>query len=271
MIARPAKCDGIHANAGEKYFPAQQLRRSMEYMNDTFLAGRNALVTGGTRGIGFAIAEALAKAGAGVVICGRHQEGVDSAVRQLTNQAKSKVAGKVADVRGSTEVGELFSFADRELGALDILVNNAGVGAFQSTAKLSVEDWQTTLETNLSGVFYCCREMLGRLLGNRASGYIINIGSLAGKNAFAGGAAYNASKFGLKGFSEAMMLDHRYDNVRVTHIMPGSVDTEFSPSSERADWKIAPQDIGQIVLMLLRMPDRTLVSQLDVRPSRPRK
>ncbi|HUJ51616.1 MAG TPA: SDR family oxidoreductase [Bryobacteraceae bacterium] len=242
----------------------------MEYMNDTFLAGRNALVTGGTRGIGLAIAEALSSAGAGVVLCGRNQGAVDSAVRQLTKQAKSKVAGKVADVRSSTEVAELFSFADRELGSPDILVNNAGVGIFQSTGKLSVDDWQTTLDTNLSGVFYCCREMLARVM-KRAGAYIINIGSLAGKNAFAGGAAYNASKFGLKGFSEAMMLDHRYDNVRVTHIMPGSVDTQFSPSSERADWKIAPQDIGQIVLMLLRMPDRTLVSQVEVRPSRPRK
>ena len=242
----------------------------MEYMNDTFLAGRNALVTGGTRGIGLAIAEALSSAGAGVVLCGRNQGAVDSAVRQLTKQAKSKVAGKVADVRSSTEVAELFSFADRELGSPDILVNNAGVGIFQSTGKLSVDDWQTTLDTNLSGVFYCCRELLARVM-KRGGAYIINIGSLAGKNAFAGGAAYNASKFGLKGFSEAMMLDHRYDNVRVTHIMPGSVDTQFSPNSERADWKIAPQDIGQIVLMLLRMPDRTLVSQVEVRPSRPRK
>ena len=103
------------------------------------------------------------------------------------------------------------------------------------------------------------------------AGYIINIGSLAGKNAFAGGAAYNASKFGLNGFSEAMMLDHRYDNVRVTHIMPGSVDTEFSPGSARADWKIAPEDIAEIVLMVLRMPERTLVSRVEVRPSKPRK
>jgi NADP-dependent 3-hydroxy acid dehydrogenase YdfG len=111
---------------------------------------------------------------------------------------------------------------------------------------------------------------------NRGRGYIINIGSLAGKNAFAGGAAYNASKFGLTGFSEAMMLDHRYDNVRVSHIMPGSVDTEFSTrstggGSARADWKIAPEDIGEIVLMLLRMPERTLVSQIEVRPAKPRK
>lgn len=239
-------------------------------MGEHFLTGRTAVVTGGTRGIGFAIAEALAGEGANVVVCGRSQAGVDSAVRQLTKPAKNKVAGKVADVRRSTEVADLFAFAEQECGSVDILVNNAGLGIFRSTAQLSVEDWNTTLETNLSGVFYCCHEALARMM-KRGAGYIINIGSLAGKNAFAGGAAYNASKFGLKGFSEAMMLDHRYENVRVTHIMPGSVDTEFSPGSERADWKIAPEDIGQIVLMLLRMPDRTLVSQVEVRPSRPRK
>ncbi len=242
----------------------------MEYMNATFLTGQTAVVTGGTRGIGLAIAEALAGAGANVLVCGRSQTTVDNAVRQLTKQAKSKVAGKPADVRRSTEVADLFAFADREFGGLDILVNNAGLGIFQRTSELKIDEWQTTLETNLSGVFYCCREALARML-KRGAGYVINIGSLAGKNAFAGGAAYNASKFGLKGFSEAMMLDHRYDNVRVTHIMPGSVDTEFSPSSERADWEIAPEDIGQIVLMLLGMPDRTLVSQVEVRPSKPKK
>ncbi len=235
-----------------------------------FLTGQTALVTGGTRGIGLAIAQALAAEGANVLICGRNQSNVDNAVRQLTNQAKSKVAGKVADVRRSTEVADLFGFVDSEFGGLDILVNNAGLGIFRPTAELKIDEWQTTLETNLTGVFYCCREGLARML-KRGAGYVINIGSLAGKNAFAGAAAYNASKFGLRGFSEAMMLDHRYDNVRVTHIMPGSVDTEFSPSSARADWKIAPEDIGQIVLMLLKMPDRTLVSQIEVRPSKPKK
>jgi 3-oxoacyl-[acyl-carrier protein] reductase len=243
-------------------------------MTDTFLTGQNAIVTGGTRGIGFAIAEALLGAGASVAICGRSQSSLDNAVRQLTkspagNPAR-KVVGKIADVRSSTEVAALFAFVDQELGGLDILVNNAGVGIFKSTADLSVDEWQMTLETNLSGTFYCSREALGRLK-NRGAGYIINIGSLAAKNAFAGGAAYNASKFGLNGFSEAMMLDHRYDNVRVTHIMPGSVDTEFSPSSAKADWKISPEDIGEIALMVLRMPERTLVSRLEVRPSRPRK
>lgn len=237
---------------------------------DTFLSGRNAVVTGGTRGIGLAIAEALGEAGAGVAICGRDQQSLNNAVRHLTIRSKSKVAGKVADVREDTQVASFFEFVDRELGGLDILVNNAGVGIFRATADLSLEDWRSTIETNLSGVFYCCREALARLR-SRTWGYIINISSLAGKNAFAGGAAYNASKFGLNGFSEAMMMDHRYDNVRVSYVMPGSVDTDFSPRSERAAWKIAPQDVGAIVLMLLKMPERTLVSRVEVRPSKPMK
>jgi 3-oxoacyl-[acyl-carrier protein] reductase len=239
-------------------------------MENNFLKGRTAVVTGGTRGIGLAIAEALVGAGATVAVCGRSQAGVEEAVSSLTKGAESKVIGKVADVRSSTEVADLFTWLDREAGGLDVVVNNAGIGIFRSTADLTVEEWQRTLETNLSGVFYCCREALQRLR-NREGGYIVNIGSLAGSNAFAGGAAYNASKFGLNGFSEAMMLDHRYENVRVTHIMPGSVDTEFSSASAKAGWKVAPADIAEIVLMLLRMPERTLVSRVEVRPSKPRK
>jgi|SRR5580658_4042203 3-oxoacyl-[acyl-carrier protein] reductase len=235
-----------------------------------FLQGKNALVTGGTRGIGYAIAGALATAGANVAICGRDPVRLENAVRKLRDQAGNKVAGKLADVSDDTEVADLFAFMDEEWGGPDIVVNNAGVGIFRSTADLSIREWQATLETNLSGAFYCCREALPRMK-KRGGGYVINIGSLAGKNAFAGGAAYNASKFGLDGFSEAMMLDTRYDNVRVTHIMPGSVDTEFSPGSGRADWKIAPEDVAEIALMVLRMPVRTLVSRVEVRPSRPKK
>jgi NAD(P)-dependent dehydrogenase (short-subunit alcohol dehydrogenase family) len=239
-------------------------------MPETFLTGKIAVVTGATRGIGFAIARTLADAGATVAICGRSQDGVDDAVRRLTNESRRKVVGKAADVRASTDVAALFQWVDSETGGPDILINNAGVGIMKRTAELTVEEWRQTIETNLSGAFYCSREALTRFK-HRASGYIINIGSLAGKNAFAGGGAYNASKFGLYGFTEAMMLDSRYDNVRVSHIMPGSVDTEFSSGSARADWKIAPEDIGEIVLMLLRMPERTLVSQVEVRPAKPQK
>jgi len=237
---------------------------------DKFLDGKKALVTGGTRGIGRAITEALLGAGASVAICGRTPRGVETAVTEIGRQSRSKVMGKAADVSKQADVSELFQFVDRELGGLDILVNNAGVGFFKSTADLSGEEWRQIIETNLSGVFYCCREALPRLR-NRQASYIVNISSLAGKNAFAGGAAYNASKFGLNGFSEAMMLDHRYEGVRVSYIMPGSVNTEFGAVPSNADWKIAPQDVAEIVLMLLKMPARTLVSRVEVRPSKPKK
>jgi NADP-dependent 3-hydroxy acid dehydrogenase YdfG len=135
---------------------------------------------------------------------------------------------------------------------------------------MSVEEWDRTISINLNGAFYCSREALQRFR-RRGGGFIINISSLAGKNPFAGGAAYNASKFGMNGFTEALMLDHRYDKVRVSYIMPGSVATEFSPSAPTAEWKIASEDIAEIVLSLLRMPERTLISRVEVRPSRPPK
>jgi NAD(P)-dependent dehydrogenase (short-subunit alcohol dehydrogenase family) len=238
---------------------------------DNFLQDHNAIVTGGTRGIGLAIAEVLVRAGASVAICGRNDTGVRNAVTHLTSMSRSKVVGKAADVRSSKEVVSFFQFADRELGGLDILVNNAGIGVFKSAAEMSVDDWTKTLETNLSGAFYCSKEALPRMR-NRGHGYIVNISSLAGKNAFAGGVAYNASKFGLNGFSEAMMLDHRYENVRVSCVMPGSVDTEFGTGSNSgADWKIAATDVADIVLMLLKTPARTLISRIEVRPAKPRK
>jgi 3-oxoacyl-[acyl-carrier protein] reductase len=148
-------------------------------------------------------------------------------------------------------------------------VNNAGVGIFAPAAELSLEDWRRTIETNLTGAFHATRAAVP-LMRARGGGFIINIGSLAGRNAFAGGAAYNASKFGLRGFTEALMLDYRYDNIRVAEIMPGSVATGFGRSAPE-DWKIAPEDIAEIVLFLLRMPARTLVSRVEVRPSKPRK
>jgi 3-oxoacyl-[acyl-carrier protein] reductase len=238
---------------------------------NSFLKDKTALITGATRGIGFSIAEALLEAGASVAICGRTAESTEKAVMELRQKSKSKVVGTAADVGKYEEVSKLFEFVDRELGGLDILVNNAGIGKFASTAALTIEDWRAVLDTNLSGAFYCSHEALPRFQ-KRSGGYVINISSLAGKNPFVNGAAYNASKFGLNGFSEAMMLDHRNDNVRVSYIMPGSVDTEFSPGSpSQADWKIAPQDIAEIVVMLLKMPARTLVSSVEVRPSRPPK
>jgi len=185
---------------------------------------------------------------------------------------QAKAIGYAADVSKSPAVAGLFAFVDREWGGLDILINNAGVGIFRPAADLTVEEWDRMLATNLSGAFYCSKQALARF-GQAGGGFIINISSLAGKNPFAGGSGYNASKFGMNGFSEAMMLDHRNDNVRVSYIMPGSVATEFSgkPAQDISGWKIAPEDIAEIVLHILCMPGRTLISRVEVRPSRPRK
>jgi 3-oxoacyl-[acyl-carrier protein] reductase len=236
------------------------------------LFGKRALVTGASKGIGFAIARAFSENGANVVICARQQTSLDNAVSELRKTAKGKVSGYVADVSRSADIARLFEFTDKELGGLDILVNNAGVGIFHSAAEMTIEEWDQVIGINLSGAFYCTREALSRFEQARG-GRIINISSLAGKNPFAGGSAYNASKFGLNGLSEATMLDHRHDNVGVTYIMPGSVATHFSGEAGQrgADWKIAPEDIAEIVLGVIRLPKRTLVSRIEVRPSRPQK
>ena len=230
-------------------------------------------MTGGTRGIGRAIARMLVLEGAQVAICGRRQDSVDQAVAELIRETGGKVEGKAADVRDSDQLGELFRFIDARFGGLDVLVNNAGVGIFRPVSELSIEEWKSTVETNLYGVFYATHEALVRF-ETRGRGYIVNISSLAGGNAFAGGAAYNASKFALTGFSEAAMQDLRSKNVRVSYIMPGSVATEFGgpnmgQSVTGADWKIWPEDVAEIVKMLLLMPARTLVSRVEVRPSKP--
>jgi NAD(P)-dependent dehydrogenase (short-subunit alcohol dehydrogenase family) len=239
-----------------------------------FLAGKKAVVTGGSKGIGLEVARALLSEGASVVICAREESPLKHALGDLKKSAQGgTVAGRTADVSKAEEVAELFHFSDRELGGLDILVNNAGTGVFRAARELTIEDWNKVIGTNLSGVFYCSREALERFTRG-GGGWVINVSSLAGKNPFAGGAAYNASKFGLNGFTEAMMLDHRNDNVRVSYIMPGSVDTAFGGNEgrqPRSDWKIAPEDIGEIVLDILRMPARTLISRVEVRPSRPQK
>jgi NADP-dependent 3-hydroxy acid dehydrogenase YdfG len=155
-------------------------------------------------------------------------------------------------------------------GTIDILVNNAGVGLFGSVADLTPEEWQRMIGINLTGVYYCCHAVLP-IFRQAGGGDIVNISSLAGKNPFAGGAGYNASKFGLNGFSDAMMLDHRNDGVRVMTVMPGSVDTEFGGhhGDVKSPWKVAPEDVAEIVLTVLRMPRRTTISQVEVRPSKP--
>jgi NAD(P)-dependent dehydrogenase (short-subunit alcohol dehydrogenase family) len=236
------------------------------------LAGKVAVVTGGTRGIGRAIAERLLREGVSVAICGRARESVDRAVLELS--AMGKVCGQPADVRRFDEVQRFFRAVDGAFGGLDILVNNAGQGVFRKVGEMTAEEWHGNIDLNLNGSFYCAHEALARFR-TRGGGFIVNISSLAGKNAFSGGAGYNASKFALNGFSEALMLDHRHDNVRVSSIMPGSVDTGFSggPSDRSGDtgWMIAPEDVAEAVALVLRMPARTMISSLEMRPSRPKK
>jgi 3-oxoacyl-[acyl-carrier protein] reductase len=235
------------------------------------LQGRSAIVTGGTRGIGRAIAERLLREGASVAICGRSADSTARAADEM--KALGNVIGCAADVTDPRQVATLFDAADRAFGKLDILVNNAGQAVFRKVGEMTPEDWHRNIDLNLTAPFYCSREALSRFGGR--GGFIVNISSLAGKNAFSGGAAYNASKAGLNLFGEAMMLDHRYDNVRVTSIMPGSVDTEFSsrPGKREGDtsWMIAPEDVAEAVVLVLRIPERTTISRIEVRPTRPKK
>jgi NAD(P)-dependent dehydrogenase (short-subunit alcohol dehydrogenase family) len=234
------------------------------------LKGKVAVVTGSSKGIGYAIAEALARAGADVVLSARNEAEVRDAAERLGGAGGGRAVGVQCDVRRHEDVRRMMEAAD-ELGGVDILVNNAGVGRFGTVDGMSPDDWHTVIGTNLDGVFFCCHEGIPRLRA-RGGGWIINVGSLAGRNPFAGGAAYNASKFGLLGFSEAMMLDVRNDDIRVTCIMPGSVATHFNnhQPSEADAWKIQPEDIAQIVMDLVATPARTLPSKVEVRPSRPK-
>jgi NAD(P)-dependent dehydrogenase (short-subunit alcohol dehydrogenase family) len=239
----------------------------------TSIANKTAVVTGSTRGIGLAIARALLERGASVLICARDCEEVDRTVAVLREQFGERVHGQRCDVRSYDEVRELFGKAKVALGRLDILINNAGVGSHGNVEDIPVEEWRATIDTNLSGVFYCCREALP--LMKQAGGYIINIGSLAGKYAHPGSAAYSASKFGLIGFSEALMQEVRFDHIRVSYVMPGSVNTGFGRGGGKQDpantWKLLPEDVASVVIGLLEMDRRALLSRVELRPSEPKK
>ena len=231
----------------------------------SLLAGKVALVTGGSRGIGQGIAAALAAQGATVALASRRAAEAEAAARAIGHGA----VGLACDVRSQELVERMFRDLDRACGGLDILVNNAGIGLFAPVAEMDPEDWRAVLETNLNGVFYCCHEAIPRMR-KRGGGYIFNISSLAGKNPFANGAAYNASKFGLNGFSEALMMEVRYDNIRVSYLMPGSVATEFgSGRRDKSGWALTPADVAEVVVDLLRSPSRALYSRVEMRPSQP--
>jgi NAD(P)-dependent dehydrogenase (short-subunit alcohol dehydrogenase family) len=237
----------------------------------TELTDKVALVTGGTRGIGSSIAEALLAEGAKVFVCGRDPAALRSALEDLERRGRGRVHGMAADVRHYQDCRRLVQAAAERFDGLDILVNNAGIGVFRPVDQLTPEEWDATIATNLSGAFYCCREAIP-LMRQRGGGYIFNISSLAGVNPFAGGSAYNASKFGLNGFSEALMQDVRYDGIRVSYIMPGSVATDFggAPGSRKAEaWKLTGEDVAKAVIDLYKFPQSALASRIEMRPSQP--
>lgn len=237
------------------------------------IKGKAVVVTGGTRGIGLSITEALLRGGAHVFICARKEPEVREAVARLRKEYGEAVHGGVCDVGRPGDVKAMIEEAARSMGGLDILINNAGIGSFNAVEQMPVEEWQATIDTNLSGVFYCCHEAIP-LIKQRGGGYIINIGSLAGKNAFPGGAAYCASKFGLIGFSEALMQEVRYDHIKVSYVMPGSVNTSFGRSGEAdpsTTWKLLPEDVAEVVVNLIEMDPRALASRVELRPSEPKK
>lgn len=234
---------------------------------------RVALVTGGTRGIGFAIASRLSREGLAVVISGRSEKSVASAVDRLGRSVEGgRFAGQPADARSESDQRALVAFVERTHGRLDVLVNNAGVGEFDSVEKLDPSRFREVVETNLFGPYYATHFAVP-LMKKGGGGFIVNIGSLAGVNAFAGGSAYNASKFGLLGFSEASMLDLRHQGIRVAAILPGSVGTEFGHSHGDRDqsWMLSSEDVAEAVSDLIRFPDRAIASRIDLRPSRPPK
>ena len=231
------------------------------------LKGKVALVTGGSKGIGYGIAQALLEQGLKVAITARSKEGVEAAQKKLSDQGE--VLGFAVDVRNAKAQADAVKEIVARWGSLDVLVANAGVGHFAPIDSLTEEQWSETIDTNLTGVFYSIKAALNPL--KQSKGYIITIASLAGVNFFENGSAYNASKFGLVGFTQAVMLDVRRQGIKVSTIMPGSVATHFNDHtpSDKDAWKIQPEDIGQIVVALLRMHPRTLPSTIEVRPSIP--
>jgi 3-oxoacyl-[acyl-carrier protein] reductase len=232
------------------------------------LSGKVAIVTGSTKGIGLAIAQRLVDEGCRVVVSARTASDVEATAEALGDLA----VGIPCDVADPAACRRLVSETVDRLGRLDILVNNAGLGVFEPISELSEEDWRRQIDVNLGGVFYCSKAAL-KALSASGDGFIINIGSLAGRNTFAGGTGYNASKFGLVGMTEAMMLDVRYDDIRVSIVMPGSVNTYFSgkePAPGRT-WRLEPDDCALAVMQLLAYPKEAHVSRIEMRPSQPKK
>ena len=230
---------------------------------------RVAIVTGGTRGIGAAVAKRLAREGFSTFVSGRTDESVRAALEAFSKEDLG-IRGMAADARREEDQKRLVDFAAREGGRLDVLVNNAGIGHFAPVDRIEPEAFREVLETNLLGPFYAIRHAVPRMKTS-GGGFIIQIASLASVNAFAGGAAYNASKFGLLGFSDAAMLDLRHEGIRMACVLPGSVATEFGHGPGDSSWMLAPEDVAEAVADLVRFPGRAIPSRIDLRPSKPPK
>lgn len=225
-------------------------------------------MTGGSRGIGQGIADALVTAGATVAIAGTDETRLEAAARDLRRSGRDVVA-VVADVRDPSQADRLVQTVSARCGGIDILVNNAGIGIFAPVSTMTTEEWRSVIDTNLNGVFYCCRAVLPELRA-RGGGWIVNISSLASKNPFQDGAAYCASKAAINAFSEALMQEVRHDNIRVSYVLPGSVSTDFGGQArQKADWKLTSADVAAVVLDLLRHEARSLPSRVEIRPAHP--
>ncbi|GGW68946.1 hypothetical protein DFQ11_105107 [Winogradskyella epiphytica] len=235
------------------------------------LKGKVALITGGTKGIGYGVAEALLNQGLKVVITSRNKQSAEDVAKELAIKTNTSdaVIGVEADVRQLQSQEAAVKQAIDKFGKLDLVLANAGLGHFGSIEDITVEQWNDVIDTNLTGVFNSIKASVDEL--KKSKGYYITISSLAGTNFFAGGSAYNASKFGVTGFTQAVMLDLRQHGIKVSTIMPGSVSTHFNGNepSEKGAWKIQIEDIGELVVDLLKMNPRTLPSKIEVRPTTP--
>jgi len=237
------------------------------------LEGKVAIVTGGSRGIGLAIAAALLQQGTHVAISGVNKDHLQKAEADLAKVALSgaRVVTFSADVRDHLAVESLVDETARRHGGLDILVNNAGVGWFGTVESQAHDEWRRVMDTNLTGMFNCCKAAIPHLR-RRGSGYIINISSLAGNNPFANGASYCASKAAVDAFSEALMQEVRHDGIRVSCVKPGSVNTDFMGHADpQNDWKLRAEDVAEVVVGLLSHDERSLPSRVEMRPSKPPK
>ncbi|MBW4971039.1 SDR family oxidoreductase [Croceibacter atlanticus] len=233
------------------------------------LQDKVALITGGSKGIGFGIAESFLKQGMKVAVTSRSLTNAEDVAKELNAKYEGKAIGIKADVRNYIDQQEAVRKTVDTFGSLDVLIANAGLGHFGSIEEITDKEWKEVIDTNLTGVFYSIKSAVDEL--KKSKGYFISISSLAGTNFFAGGSAYNASKFGVTGFTQAVMLDLRQHGIKVSTIMPGSVATHFNGHTPNEDdaWKIQKEDLGQLTVDLLKMPENALPSKVEIRPTTP--